>query len=213
MLLCLSAGPKLGNMSRYKLLLLTLFIVALALSAGCSGDSNAEPAQRPDRQSENAAGNPLEKQSPLEEENADARQQDPFGGAGADQAAGGSNDSSEVVEENVPDISGIWAGSMTDESGDESGLRIGLAQDDTQLAGEGELTVGSESVPLEELSGSIDDTGNVEILYQPGADELGSMTFRGTLSEGSISGEMILVALDESDEATEYPATFFLSRS
>lgn len=117
----------------------------------------------------------------------------------------------DIPDADVPNVAGAWSGTITDEDG-ESGFVLQLEQSGTELSGEGEWTIDDETLVLEELTGSVDDTGTVELLYQPGADEMGSIRFSGSLDGDSISGEAVLIAADDSGERREYPGTFFVSR-
>lgn len=117
----------------------------------------------------------------------------------------------DIPDADVPNVAGAWSGTITDEDG-ESGFVLQLEQSGTELSGEGEWTIDDETLVLEELTGSVDDTGTVELLYQPGADEMGSIRFSGSLDGDSISGEAVLIATDDNGERREYPGTFFVSR-
>ena len=112
----------------------------------------------------------------------------------------------------VPDASGDWAGTATDETGDETGLEFSLEQDGTALSGNGVLVAGGDRVPFGPVAGSVDGAGAVEFAYRPGAWEEGFLGFSGTLEGDSISGESTLVMPGSSGELETRRATFFLDR-
>ena len=114
-------------------------------------------------------------------------------------------------EARVPDASGRWSGTATDETGDEAGLEFSLEQDSSSLSGSGVLVVGGERVPFEPVTGSVDGAGAVELAYRrPGAPEGSSMSFSGTLNGNSLSGE---ATLDPGGASDRSEGTFRLSRS
>ena len=94
------------------------------------------------------------------------------------------------------DVSGVWEGSIiTDEV--TFSLKLLLTQNDTRLSGHVTFALSFLEISVPVISGSVD--GDTIYLRAEGwyehilADEPGfySLTFRGTASEGSMSGTVI----------------------
>lgn len=213
---------------RVPTLCVLLVVVALAavLATGCGGRGGESGGQatgggggQPPR-----AANPLEHQNPLEsnagpDEKAPAplEQEDPFGGAAEAASsetppAGSADAAAAGPSEDVPDVSGAWTGTITDDTGTEGSLQISLQQEGSTLTGNGAVVTDSAGgKSISPLEGSIDDTGALELMYQH-PENFEVLSIEGTVEGDSISGEATRTRPDEV-AAEPQGATFFLNRA
>lgn len=204
------APPHAPRRAARAFLVLFCLLVATAALSGCSGGDRETSEQPVRRAADESSGspNPLAERSPLESDAGGAT-----GGAAGDPFGGSEAVSPEPQNTaDLPDASGAWSGTITDDTGAEGRLEFSVGQQGATLSATGVLTSDDEPQTIEPLTGTVDDTGAVSLVYRA-ADGNGIWSFDGTLDGESISGESTLTLDEGPDQAEPDRATFFLSRA